>query len=265
MSMRWTRWVAAAGVLATVSGCGGGPRAAWPATPAPTSSAEPTTSQPAPETTPPADQTTINTTDITGPLQGAALVQALRKGGLLLWMSHTERDDRSGAVTPEQMTSHDCAAQSELTPTGRRHAKQIGAAIRALQLPITAVRTARLCRTQTTGRLLRVAPITDDARLDASSTWGNRGGAAAQQRATLQVLADAPPAGTDLVLVSSAIDLPDVPGFQPTVLQDVGPGETVVFRPGPAGNATLLARIGESAWPELLATVPALAPPTSTR
>lgn len=265
MAMRRTRWVAAAGLLVLISGCGGGPRAAWPATPAPTSSAEPTASQAAPQPVPPADQTTINTTEITGPLQGAALVQALRKGGLLLWMSHTERDDRSGAVTPEQLTSHDCAAQSELTATGRQHAKQIGAAIRALQLPITAVHTARLCRTQTTGRLLRIAPMTDDARLDASSTWGNRGGAAAQQRATLQVLSEAPPAGTDVVLISSAVDIPDIPAFQPTVLQDIGAGEIVVFRPGPAGNATLLARIGESAWPELLEAVIAPSAPTATR
>jgi len=262
MSMRRTRWVAAAGILVTVSACGGGSPTAWQVTPEPTSPAEPTASQAAPEPIPPAAQTTINTTEITGPLQDAALVQALRKGGLLLWMSHTERDDRSGVVTPEQATSHDCAAQSELTDTGRQHAKQIGAAIRALQLPISAVRTARLCRTQTTGRLLRVAPMTDDPRLDASSTWVNRGGAAAQQRATLQVLSEAPPAGTDVVLISSAVD---IPAPQPAVLDDLGPGETVVFRPGPAGNVTLLARIGESAWPALLAAVTTPSSPTATR
>ncbi len=71
-----------------------------------------------------------------------------------------------------------CAAQSELTATGRQHATQIGAALRGLHLPIAAVRTARLCRA-------------------------------------------------------------------------LGPGEIAVFGPGPAGKATLLARIGESAWPTL--------------
>jgi hypothetical protein len=204
----------------------------------------------------------MNPTEIAGPLQGDALVQALRKGGLLLWMRHTERDNKSGTVTPEQAASHDCAAQSELTAVGRRHAKQIGAAIRALHLPIAAVRTARLCRAQTTGRLLHLATVTDDNRLDASSTWVDRGGAPAQQRATLQVLSEAPPAGTDLVLVSSALD---IPAPQPAILHDLGPGETVVFRPGPGGNATVLARIGESAWPTLLQAVIATVPPPSTR
>jgi len=262
MAMRRTRWVAAAGLLVLISGCGGGPRAAWPATPAPTSSAEPTASQAAPQPVPPADQTTINTTEITGPLQGAALVQALRKGGLLLWIRHPERDNRFGTVTPEQVATHNCAAQSELTATGRHHAKQIGAAIRALHLPIAAVHTARLCRTQTTGRLLRLAPVSDDDRLDAASTWVNRGGAAAEQRAVLQVLSEAPPADTDVVLVSTVLD---IPAPQVAVLRDLGPGETVVFRPGPAGKATVLARIGESAWPTLLQAVTTTVPPPAPR
>lgn len=130
-------------------------------------------------------------------------------------MRHTERDHRPATVTPEQVASHNCAAQSELTPTGCQHTEQIGAAIRALHLPIAAVHTGRLCRTQTTGQLLNIAPVTDDDRLDASSTWVNRGGAPAEQRATAQVLLEPPPAGTDIVLVSSALDIPHP---QPAVL-----------------------------------------------
>lgn len=136
-----------------------------------------------------------------------------------------------GQSTPEQAASHDCAAQSELTDTGRQHVEQIGAAIRALHLPIAAVHTARLCRTETTGRLLNIVSVTDDDRLDASSAWVNRGGAAAEQRATLQVLSKQPPAGKDIVLISSALD---VPHPQPAVLHALGPGETAVFRSGPA-------------------------------
>jgi hypothetical protein len=261
MFMRRVGWVTAAGLLITISACGGGSPTAPHAIPQSAPPVETTAPQATPEPAPPGEPTTINTTDITGPLQGAALVQALRKGGLLLWMRHTERDDRSGTVTPEQAASHDCATQSELTDTGRRHAKQIGAAIRGLHLPIAAVRTGRLCRTETTGRLLHLAPITSDDRLDASSTWVNRGGAAAQQRATLQVLSEGPPAGTNVVLISSTLDIPQP---QPAVLHDLGPGETVVFRPGPAGNVTVLARIGESAWPTLLQAVTTTIPPTPT-
>ncbi len=211
--------------------------------------------------TSPAAPGKIGAAEITGPVHGAALVRALREGGLLLWMRHTERDERSGTVTPEQAANHDCATQSELTAIGRQHAEQIGAAMRALNLPIAAVRTARLCRTETTGRLVNLVPVTDDDRLDASSTWANRGGVAAEQRATLQVLSEQPPAGKDLVLISSALDIRQP---QPAVLRDLGPGETAVFRPGPAGKATLLARIGESAWPTLLQAL-ATVSPTPTR
>jgi hypothetical protein len=83
-----------------LSGCGGG---------------SPTASQtPSGRTEP----TTIGATQISGSVPGAALVQALRAGGLMLWMRHTERDTRSGTVIPEQAASHDCAAQSMLTATG---------------------------------------------------------------------------------------------------------------------------------------------------
>ncbi|MBV9164031.1 MAG: hypothetical protein JO281_21355 [Pseudonocardiales bacterium] len=228
-----------------ISACGGGSPGASQSPPAPTS----------------AEPGTIGTAETAGPVRGTALVRALREGGLLLWVRHTERDNRPGTVTPEQAANHDCAAQSELSATGRQHAEEIGGAMRALQLPIGAVHTARLCRTETTGRLLNIAPVTDDDRLDASSTWANRGGAAAEQHATLQVLSEQPPAGKDVVLISSALDIPQP---QPAVLRDLNPGETAVFRPGPAGKATLLARIGESAWPTLLQAV-ATAPATSTR
>lgn len=263
MSMWRERWVAAAGLIATsliLSGCGGGSPVTPPATPELTLPDEPTISPVNPEPTPSAEPTTMNRSDVVGPVQGAALVQALRKGGLLLWMRHTEQDGRPGTVTPEQVASHNCAVQSALTPTGRQNAQRIGAAIRALHLPITAVRTARLCRTETTGRLLRLAPVTEDARLDDASTWVDRGGAAAEQRATLRVLSEGPPAGTNVIVISDVLDVPDP---QPAVLGELGPGEIAVFRPGSAGNATLLARIGESAWPTLLqaASITTPAPP----
>lgn len=249
MSIGRARRVAALVSLVTISlvlsACGGGSSGVSLPTSAPTSAAE---------------SGKIGAAEIIG-LQGAALVRALRERGLLLWMRHTERDDRSGTVTPDQAANHDCAAQSVLTATGRQHAEQIGAAMRALNLPIAAVRTARLCRTETTGRLLNIAPVTDDDRLDASSTWVNRGGAAAEQHATLQVLSEQLPAGEDVVLISSALDIPQP---QPAVLHDLGPGETAIFQPGPAGKATLLARIGESAWPKLMQAAGTI-PPTSTR
>jgi hypothetical protein len=118
-----------------------------------------------------------------------------------------------------------------------------------------------LCRTEITGRLLNLTPLTDNDRLDDPGAWVNCGGAAAEQPATLQVLPERPAAGEEVVLISSALDIPQP---QPAVLHDLGLGETAIFRPGPAGKATLLTRIGESAWPKLM-RAPDTIPPTSTR
>jgi hypothetical protein len=80
---------AAIGLLVTInvvlSACGGGSPAASPTIPEPTAAVEPTSPEVTLEPPPPAEPT-INTTEISGPLQDAALVQALRTGGLLLWM-----------------------------------------------------------------------------------------------------------------------------------------------------------------------------------
>jgi hypothetical protein len=68
-----------------------------------------------------------------------------------------------------------------------------------------------------------------------------------------------------VVLVFSALGIPQA---QPAVLGALGPGETVVLGPGPVGKATLLARIGESAWPTLLqaaTTIPFYPKPMTRR
>lgn len=187
-------------------------------------------------------------TAISGPLQGQALVRAFRRGGLILWMRHGTRDDHSGDVSDQQAAAHNCAQQSQLTQAGQAQAREVGAGIRALNLPIAAVHTARLCRTEATGRLLNVGQVTDDARLDEATTWTDRGGDAAYQKAVLSILSSTPLAGTDVVEVTSKLTIPHA---QPPVLAQLGAGEVAVFRPNPNGSPQLLARIGHAAWPSL--------------
>src|SRR5215472_18785036 len=67
-------------------------------------------------------------------LSGPALVSALREGGLMLDFRHTSTDF---GQNDDQMTGYeDCAKQRNLTEQGREEARQIGAAIQRLQLPI---------------------------------------------------------------------------------------------------------------------------------
>ncbi|NMH96179.1 histidine phosphatase family protein [Pseudonocardia acidicola] len=193
--------------------------------------------------------TAVAPAGIAGPVQGQALVSALRQGGLILWMRHTARDSRSGDVSDQQAGAHDCAQQSELTPEGVSQARAVGEGMRSLGLPIAAVHTARLCRTQATAQQLDVAPVTDDARLDEATTWTDRGGDSAYQQAVAAILATPPPAGRDVVDVTSLLTIPNA---RPAVLAELGEGEVAVFRPHPDGGPELLVRIGRDAWPALV-------------
>ncbi|KEZ76026.1 histidine phosphatase family protein [Salinisphaera hydrothermalis] len=185
---------------------------------------------------------------VVGPVTGQALVEHLRQGGLILWMRHGARDDRPGEVTDAQAAAHNCAQQSQLTAKGQTQARAVGAGMRALNLPIARVNAARLCRTETTARLLNVGPVHTEARLDAASTWKDRGGDAAYENAIAALLSNAPPPGKDVVDVTSKLTTAHP---EPAVLAALSPGEVAVFAPDPDGPPRLLARIGRRAWPEL--------------
>src|SRR5262249_50908490 len=85
-------------------------------------------------------------------LAGPALLAALRQGGLIIYFRHTSTDF---GQNDDQMTGYeDCARQRNLTEQGRDEARQIGAAIERLHLPIGEVLASPFCRTMETARLM---------------------------------------------------------------------------------------------------------------
>src|SRR5258705_12212151 len=67
-------------------------------------------------------------------LAGRALVTALRAGGYVLYLRHTSTDF---GENDERMTDYaDCKSQRNLTDAGRTEARDIGAALRELQVPV---------------------------------------------------------------------------------------------------------------------------------
>ena len=96
------------------------------------------------------------------PLTGAALVEALRDGGHVLYLRHTQ--------TPEDAVDEadpvgDCRRQRLLTAAGRADAVALGEAVRYLGVPVGEVLASPYCRTLDTARLAFGAARTDDALL----------------------------------------------------------------------------------------------------
>jgi phosphohistidine phosphatase SixA len=154
---------------------------------------------------------------------GKDLVAALRKGGFVLYLRHTE----TGTVTEA------CTA-SNLTPRGEAEARSIGNSLRDLKVPIGLVLSSAHCRVQDTAKLVALGEVTleDDLynlplRPDHKFHEGRA-----------RLLATPPAAGTNTLLVSHLHG-----GLTPAQALYLDMGETVVFEPDGKGGAAVVARL----------------------
>ena len=170
-------------------------------------------------------------------LTGAALLQTLRGGGLILYFRHTSTD--FGQNDDAMSGYEDCARQRNLTDNGRDEARRIGAAIKRLDIPIGDVLVSPFCRTRETAQLIfgraTVAPAV-------------RGGPARPETndryAELRKLLSTPPrAGTNLAIASHGNPFRAV-----TDTQYLAEGEAAVIRPLGAQGFRIVARIPKDGW-----------------
>ncbi|MEO8384920.1 MAG: hypothetical protein ABI583_06750 [Betaproteobacteria bacterium] len=170
--------------------------------------------------------------DRTKELKGATLITALRKGGFVLYMRHTE------AGTPAEKCD-----QNSLSATGLENARSVGAAIRDLSIPIGAVRSSVPCRTNITAVSLGlgVVEVTEDLNPTAPRPDFDLGAARSAR------LNEAPPAGTNTILVSHLHGSRNKDEWVHLEL-----GEIIVFRPVVGARAEPVARIRVAKWPRLL-------------
>lgn len=171
------------------------------------------------------------------PLAPEAAVDALRRGGYVLYFRHAATDMSKNDAG---MTSFDdCPTQRNLVDRGRDDARAIGAAVRALGIPIGKVRASPFCRTVETAEL---------AFGRAEKTSEVRGGPTRPEDATryapLRKLLSQPPArGTNDVIVSHGNPFYAVAG--PPYLAE---GEAAVVQPTGDGFR-VVARIRVEDWP----------------
>ncbi|HTR58419.1 MAG TPA: histidine phosphatase family protein [Casimicrobiaceae bacterium] len=170
-------------------------------------------------------------------LAGPALLAALRQGGLIIYFRHTSTDF---GQNDDQMTGYeDCARQRNLTDQGREEARQIGAAIERLHLPIGDVLASPFCRTMETARLMFGR---------AQATAAVRGGPARpdspDRYAELRkLLSTSPRPGTDLAIASHGNPFRAV--AEGNYLAE---GEAAVIRPLGARGFAIVARLTKDGW-----------------
>ena len=173
-------------------------------------------------------------------LDDAALIRALKAGGLVLYIRHASTDFSENDAA---MTSYeDCASQRNLTDQGRAEARRIGAAIRKLRVRVDRVFASPFCRTVETAMLVfGKAEKTNEARggplksEDPKRYDGLRG-----------LLSAAPPKGTNFAVSSHGNPFHAVAG--PPYLTE---GEIAVVRPRGGKGFEVIARIRPADWERL--------------
>jgi phosphohistidine phosphatase SixA len=177
------------------------------------------------------------------------LFSALKQGGYVLVFRHTATDDSQKDVYPFKFD--DMTAQRQLSDRGREMARQMGAAIRKLEIPIGAVYTSRLNRAVETGKLLSgqdVKPVDGltDSSAASTSAMANPSGANAKAGLALRQLLDASPkAGTNTLLVTHKTNIADAFGKDAANVQE---GEAFVYKSATSGPSAFVARIKAEDW-----------------
>ena len=189
----------------------------------------------------PANGQATDATRSTPPLAGPALLAALRHGGYVIYFRHTSTDF---GQNDDGMTGYeDCAHQRNLTDAGRAEARAIGAAIRALEIPVGGVLASPFCRTRATAELIfGRATVSNVVRGGPAQADGSR-------YAELKTLFATPVSGgVDLAIVSHGNPYRAIVGG-PYLAE----GEAAVIEPRGKEGFRVVAQIRKEDWSTLAA------------
>ncbi|MFQ5546096.1 MAG: histidine phosphatase family protein [Acidiferrobacterales bacterium] len=184
----------------------------------------------------------------TAVLTGKALVQELRAGGYNVYFRHAATDWSQSDHIREagDWTSCDPSRVRQLSNEGRRSARAVGNAMRALKIPVGRILASPYCRTVETAKLMnlgRVETTTDLVNLRVAAYFGGRDASAKRAQAQLAT----PPANnTNTVLVAHG----NVARHATQVYPDEGEG--IVFRPQGNGRFIFVGRLTPAQWVQLV-------------
>lgn len=176
---------------------------------------------------------------------GAEWIGALRQGGYVIVFRHAP-------FTVQPVNDLDkmrkAGAEKQLSAQGRTLAKSIGESMHKLGIPVGQVVTSSLQRAVDTATLLGFGEVTrspDVTEADAAATPADNDRRAAAFR---KLVSTAPPAGSNLVIVTHKPNIVDAFGKD---WDDVRECEASVFKPDGNGGYKLVVRIPADEWGKL--------------
>jgi phosphohistidine phosphatase SixA len=184
--------------------------------------------------------------DTTPKLSGQALINALQKGGYVIYFRHGLTSD-IGEKDVEDKNLDNCAIQRNLSKEGQDQTRAIGAAFRKLRIPVGEVYTSPYCRCVDTAknifgkgqksRALHFAIHLDNAER------------AAVTMQLLDLLGAVPQAGSNTALVSHTANLQEAVGIWPKP-----EGVAHIFKPEGDGHFSYAGVMLPEVWTQVAAS-----------
>jgi hypothetical protein len=177
------------------------------------------------------------------------LVASLKGGGYVIVLRHGATDDSQKDVYPFKF--NDMSAQRQLSEKGRAMARELGAALAKLGVPIGEIYTSRLNRAVETGKLIGgkdASPVDEltDSGAGSSSAMANPDGKNAKAGRAVRDLVNAPPkGGVNNLAVTHKTNVADAFGKE---FADIREGEALVYKTSASGPAAFVTRVQANEW-----------------
>ena len=180
-------------------------------------------------------------------LSGEALVQALRRGGYNIYFRHAATDwsQQDQVAAAGDWTSCDSRRMRQLSAEGWETARQIGAAIRRLGIPIGQVLSSEYCRAWETATAMGLGPAEKTRAVMNMRAASFVGGPEAVKKRARRAIGTPPPEGANTVFVAHGNLMRAVSGAY------TGEAGAVVFAPQGGGQFTLVAQLTPDDWKAL--------------
>src|SRR6266446_4253128 len=172
------------------------------------------------------------------PPSPAKLLPELRKGGYILFIRHPKTNPDQADTDPLHLDN--IKAQRQLSDEGRKQAKVLGEAFRALKIPVGKVVASKFYRAQEAAKLLDLGEVTASGDVTEGGLVVSPRENERRAKALRELLSTTPAEGKNLVIVSHKPNLQDTAGKD---FGDLSEGEAVVFKPLGRGKFKVVARV----------------------
>ena len=181
--------------------------------------------------------------DFTNKISGPVLLNALRKGGHIIYIRHAQTDKDYADQADPKLDLMNCGTQRTLSNKGWEQAKNIGSGFRKASIPVGKVFASDYCRAWQTADLAFGTFKRTSALNFVKSEEYNAAQRLEMKTAVMPLLTAMPTAGTNTVIVGHDDVFDAATGYYPKPQ-----GMAYILKPDGQGKFTIVATVAAEGW-----------------